>query len=304
MKNRLGLDFSPLVNCGEVWALSGVNECQTVVANGFLEGNDLNEVLEIYMDELVGEKVFERHPAEFPILVKFIDAREWLSIQVHPDDELAAKRDLPGGKTEMWYVLDADPGARLIAGFNRPMDGSSYLKYSREHRLKEIMQYEPVASGDTFFIPGGTVHALGPGILLAEIQQTSDTTYRIYDWDRVDDQGRSRELHSDLALEAIDFDPAVSPRVHARSRPGEAVNLVDCPLFATNILEVTRTMTRDYSLRDSFAIYLAVEGTCRLTAGDHPVTLTAGEVVLVPAVLQEVTITPDPAARLLEVYIP
>ncbi len=304
VKDRLGFDFSPLPNCGEVWAMSGVSDCQTVVSNGFLEGNPLNEILEIYMDELVGEKVFDRHSTEFPILVKFIDASQWLSVQVHPDDELAARRGLAGGKTEMWYVMDADPGAQLISGFNRPMAPADYLRYVRENRLKEILNFEPVDRGDVFYIPSGRIHALGPGILLAEIQQTSDTTYRIYDWDRLDDKGRSRELHTDLALEAIDFSPVESHRVHYRSRPGEPVTLVSSHWFTTRLLDIGRATERDYGDLDSFVIYVCTGGRCRVTAAGHDVPLTAGEVMLIPAVLESVTLTPETDVRLLEICIP
>jgi mannose-6-phosphate isomerase len=303
IRTSLGLDFTPLTNCGEAWALSGVSGCQTVVANGFLEGNELNELLEIYMDELVGEKVFRQYPGEFPILVKFIDANDWLSIQVHPDDALAAQRNIGHGKTEMWYILDAEPDAALITGFNRKMDAATYLRFLEEKRLKEVLNFEKVHKDDVFFIPAGRVHALGPGILLAEIQQTSDTTYRIYDWDRLDADGKSRELHLEEALGAIDFKHVDSYRTTYRQSLNKASTLVDCPFFTTNLLDADRETAKDYSSLDSFVIYLCVAGKGEIRSGDVTVPLTPGEVVLLPAVTEGVFVLPEPNIKILEVYI-
>jgi len=303
IKTKLGLDFAPLPNCGEAWALSGVDGCQSMVSNGFLEGNELNEVLEIYMDELVGEKVYLTYGNEFPILVKFIDANDYLSIQVHPDDALAARRNIGKGKTEMWYILDAEPEAELITGFNRKMDTAVYLEFLKQKRLKEVLNIEKVHKGDAFFIPSGRIHALGPGILLAEIQQTSDTTYRIYDWDRVDENGKSRELHTDLALEAIDFSPVDSFRTNYSSIVNKPVTLVDCPYFTTNLLALDRKTDKDYTSLDSFVIYLCVEGRAEITGDNEVVNLTTGELILFPATTEEVSIKPEPNIKVLEIYI-
>jgi len=303
IKTSLGLDFSPLQNCGEAWALSGVPDGQTIISNGFLEGNELNEILDIYMDELVGERIYEKYPHEFPILVKFIDANDWLSIQVHPDDALAARRKIGNGKTEMWYVLDADPGAELITGFAGKMNAASYLEHQNQKKLKDALNFEKVAKGDVFFIPAGRVHALGPGILLAEIQQTSDTTYRIYDWDRLDGEGRSRELHTDLALEAIDFSPVDSYRTTYRREMNNSVALVECPFFTTNLLEFDCLTPKDYSELDSFVIYVCVEGKAVLQSGEVSVPLQKGEVVLLPATTELISLFPEPYIKVLEVYI-
>jgi mannose-6-phosphate isomerase len=304
IRTTLGLDFSPIKVCGEAWVLSGVPESQTVISNGFLEGNELNEILEIYMDELVGEKVFSRYPEEFPILVKFLDANDWLSVQVHPNDELAAKRGLGSGKTEMWYVLGADPGAQLITGFNREMNAEKYLDSLKNNALTDVLNFENVKVGDSFFIPAGRIHALGPGILIAEIQQTSDTTYRIHDWDRVDAEGKSRELHTDLALEAIDFGQVDSFRTNYRQIVNQPATLADSPYFTVNLLDLDRQTMKDYSALDSFVIYTCVEGSCELKADEVAVSLTKGEVVLLPATVQEVYLRPDPNIKVLEVYIP
>lgn len=299
----LGLDFSPLPNCGEVWALSGVPGNQSKIVNGFLKGNELNEILEIYMDELVGDTVYEKYGNEFPLLIKFIDANQYLSIQVHPDDTLAKKRNIGRGKTEMWYILDAEPGASLIRGFSRDVTPELYLEYLEKKKLEEILQVEPVNRGDCFYIPAGTVHALGPGILLAEIQQTSDTTYRIYDWDRVDDQGKSRDLHLDLALEAIDFRKYRAGEGERPYSDGNYRKLVTGPYFKTSLLQLEPGSEKEYSDNDSCLIFIGTGGACTLTAEEHRVELKTGEVVLMPAVIDQFTITSESKATLLEVRV-
>ncbi|MBE0646463.1 MAG: class I mannose-6-phosphate isomerase [Bacteroidales bacterium] len=304
IRTELGLDFSPLPNCGEVWVLSGVEGFQTVVSNGFLEGNELNDLVEIYMDDLVGEKAFEQFPEKFPILVKFIDSHDWLSIQVHPDDALAAKRKIGNGKTEMWYILDADKKAELISGFNQSVNQKIYLDYLEQKRLKEILNVESVHAGDVFFMPAGRVHALGPGVLLAEIQQTSDTTYRIYDWDRTDGEGKSRELHTDLALEAIDFTIPDNYRTTYAKLKNQTVNLVESTAFTTNILELDHGIKKDLEYIDSFIIYLCTSGSCSIQFLQGMEELKKGEVILIPATIDHLFILPKPKTKLLEIYYP
>jgi len=301
MKTSLGLDISSGTSIGEAWMLSGVPGSGTVVRNGFLEGNELNELLEIYMDELVGEKTFIKHKEQFPILIKFIDANDWLSVQVHPDDILAAKRGLNGGKTEMWYVLDSQPGAELISGFNRKINREFYNKNVGEKTLKNILNFEPVAAGDVFYIPAGRVHALGPGILLAEIQQTSDTTYRIYDWDRVDDQGKPREMHQGPAMDAIDFDVPSSYRSNYTMAKNRSVNLVQCPYFQTNILDFNLPVLKDYSELDSYVIFICTEGSAEIVSASGKESISKGEVLLIPAILDKIALAPKPSCRILEV---
>ena len=303
IRTRLGLDFAPLTNCGEVWALSGVPGCQTKIRNGFLKGNELNEILEVYMDELVGEQVYNRYGNEFPLLIKFIDANDYLSIQVHPDDALAQKRNIGRGKTEMWYILDAEPGAGLIRGFSREVTPELYLEYLEKKRLREILQEEKVKTGDAYYIPAGTVHALGPGILLAEIQQTSDTTYRIYDWDRVDDHGKSRELHIDLALEAIDFRKYHPGPGEHPSGTGNYRQLVTGPYFKTSFLNLDSGSEKYYSDNDSCMIFIGTEGTFSLITGDHRVEVKTGEVALMPAIIDSFTVVAESKSSLLEVRV-
>ncbi len=303
IQSVMNMNFAPLPNCGEVWVLSGVDENETEILNGWLTGNDLNEIVEIYMGDLVGEKIFLRFGNEFPILVKFIDANDWLSIQVHPDDELAAKRNEGMGKTEMWYVLQADEGAELISGFKKKIAKEEYLQHLENKTLKSILNFEKAKSGDVFYIPAGRVHALGPGLLLAEIQQTSDTTYRIYDWDRIDVAGFSRELHTELAVEAIDYNVYKDYKTEYEDKANETVKLVESPYFTTNIIHLTQAIKKDYSELDSFVIHLCVEGEFDLKYEDELVTVKKGEALLLPAIFEEVEIYPLGEAKILEVYI-
>lgn len=305
IKTVLGKDFSPLPNCGEVWVVSGVKGNVTTVENGFLAGNELNELVEVYMDDLVGERVFEKHTNEFPLLIKFIDAKDWLSIQVHPDDELANKRKAGNGKTEMWYIMGADKDSQLISGFNRKIDQNTYLKYLEEKNLPEIMNFENVEPGDVFFMPAGRVHALGPGVLLAEIQQTSDTTYRIYDWDRVDDQGRSRDLHIKEALEAIDYEVHDDYKTRYSIRFNETNQVVNCPYFNTSIIEFDQGLKKNLEAVDSFVIYICVEGSVELVdENEFTVDLSTGDAVLLPAMMEHIVLKPKSKSKLLEVYVP
>ncbi len=303
IRTQLGLDFTPLTRCAEAWALSGYEGKQTVVSNGFLEGNEINELIEVYMDDLVGGAVFDAHGETFPLLIKFIDSRDWLSIQVHPDDELAQKRGMPNGKSEMWYVLDAEENAQLIAGFNRKISQKQYLEHLQKKTLPQIMNYEKVHAGDVFFMPAGRVHSLGPGVLLAEIQQTSDATYRIYDWDRKDEKGNERELHTEQALAAIDFNFYPDYKTNYRPRPNETVELVSCPYFTTNLIELAQPLRKNYEEIDSFVVYICVDGGMRIKCGESFTDAEKGDVVLIPAMFDAVEIYPDRNTKFLEVYV-
>jgi mannose-6-phosphate isomerase len=304
VRSVMGMDFSPLPNCGEAWVLSGVKDNESVALNGYLAGNTLNELVEVYMYDLVGEKVFIDYGNEFPILVKLIDANDWLSIQVHPDDELAMRRKVGRGKTEMWYILDAGEEAQIITGFNRKMDKGTYLHHLGNKSLKEIMNFEKAEKGDVFFMPAGRVHALGPGIFLAEIQQTSDTTYRIYDWDRIDEHGRSREIHTELALDAIDFNVYDDYKIKPPVKQDTTVNLVSCPHFTTNLIPLSgHSLEKEIDAIDSFIIYLCVKGNAEIIYPIGKEQLKAGEAALIPAVMEHIIINPLEESEILEVYI-
>lgn len=289
---------------GESWELSGVEGHVSVVSNGFLKGNTLAELLEIYMGDLVGDAVFQRFGEEFPLLIKFIDAREDLSIQVHPDDALAAQRHDSFGKTEMWYVLQAEEGARLISGFVETVSQADYLKAVEEKRLESLLASHPVQAGEVFFIPAGRVHAIGAGILLAEIQQTSDVTYRIYDFDRRDAQGQARQLHTQEALDAIDYKAYPDYRTAYEVVSNAVSPVVSCPYFTTSVLALDGPLTRDYYSLDSFVILICTEGAARLVYEGGEVAVAKGETVLIPAELRQLTFRPEGQVRLLEVYVP
>jgi mannose-6-phosphate isomerase len=298
-------DFRNLKNCGESWEISGVDGDVSVVSNGLLAGNTLNELVEIYMSELVGEKVYEKFGIEFPLLIKYIDASDKLSIQVHPDDELAHERHNAYGKTEMWYIIQADKGAELISGFTKTIDQKVYLKHLENKSLKDILNFEKVKPGDVFFIPAGRVHAIGEGILLAEIQQTSDVTYRIYDWDRLDDKGNPRELHTDLALGAICYDGKEEFRREFKPLLNQTMNIADCKYFETNVLEFNQSIEKSYIDQDSFVIYMCLEGSFILNVtGCEKTKIEMGETVLIPASIDEVSLIPNEKSKILEVYVP
>lgn len=290
-------------NCGESWELSAVEGDISVVSNGFLKGNDLAELVEIYMGDLVGDSVYDRFGLEFPLLIKFIDANDDLSIQVHPDDELAMERHESYGKTEMWVVMQAEKGAQLISGFNKKVTKNEYLNHLHNKTLKSILNSEPVKEDDVFFIPAGRVHAIGAGILLAEIQQTSDITYRIYDWDRVDASGKPRELHTDLALDAIDYNHYSDYKTKYELIPNKTVNIADCPYFTTNILSFDKPLEKDYTLIDSFVIYICLSGKFQIKTEGGTETMKAGETVLIPAALKNLNFIPEEQSKILEVYI-
>jgi mannose-6-phosphate isomerase len=303
IRTELGIDFGNLPNCGEMWAISGVEGSQTIIENGFLAENELNELVEIYMGDLVGEKVFKQFGNEFPLLIKFIDANDWLSIQVHPDDELAAKRNIGSGKTEMWYVAGADAGSQLITGYNKPVDEEEYVRNLENKSLKKILNFENVEKGDVFFIPSGRVHALGPGILIAEIQQTSDTTYRIYDWDRPGTDGKLRQLHTEDALEAIDYTFHKEYKTQYKEVLNATTQLVDCPYFTTNLILFDQAVIKNTAGLDSFVIYICLEGKCTIFYENGTDTLKPGEVILVPASVTNFLFETDGQTRLLEIYI-
>lgn len=299
-----GMNYAPLPNCGEAWVLSGYGEEISNVNNGFLAGNQLDELIEIYMGDLVGEAVFDKYGEKFPLLIKILNSSEWLSIQVHPDDKLAAERHNDLGKTEMWYIADAKPGAELISGFNRNMSPDLYLQNLESGTLLDIMNYEKVKKGDVFFIPAGRVHSLGPGLLLFEIQQTSDLTYRIYDFDRLGADGKPRQLHNDLAIDAIDFNRQSSYRNEYKPAFNRTVPLVESTYFNTSLIHFGIPVVKDYSGLDSFVILQCVEGKCTIEFEGGTESLKAGEVMLIPAIMERLQIIPHGEARILEVYYP
>lgn len=296
-------DFGALPNCGETWEISGVKSDVSVVDGGVLEGQPLDELLARYKDELVGKKVYDHFGNIFPLLVKFIDANEDLSIQVHPDDELGKKRHNSFGKTEMWYVIEADPDSTLIAGFNRELNEQIYLEKFNSGHLTDILNKENVQAGDVFFLPAGRVHTIGKGLLIAEIQQTSDITYRIYDFDRVDDKGNKRELHTEEALAAIDYKHYPEYKTSYQPEKDKTVKLVSCPYFTTNLLDFTHSTTKDYSNLDSFVIHVCVEGEYAVKHNGTAYPVKMGECILLPKTIDHVELETASGFKILESFI-
>lgn len=293
-----------LPTVGESWEISDVEGDESVVANGPDKGLTLTEMVGKYKEELVGEANYRRFGHKFPLLIKFIDAKQDLSIQVHPNDELAKKRHNSYGKTEMWYVIDAENGAKLRSGFSAQITPKEYKERVYNHTITDVLQEYEIKPGDVFFLPAGRVHSIGAGAFIAEIQQTSNITYRIYDFNRKDDKGNPRELHTELAREAIDYEVLDDYRTQYEAVQNEPVELVACPYFTTSVYDMTEEIGCDYSELDSFVILIAMEGACKIIDGEkNEVTLNAGETVLLPATTQEVTIIPNGKVKLLETYV-
>ncbi len=290
-------------NCGESWEISAIEGNISEVSNGFLEGNNLQELIEIYMGDLVGEKVFKKFGEEFPLLFKFIDANDVLSIQVHPDDKIAKERHKAYGKTEMWYVIDASKDSWLISGFKENCDKQKFMKHLEEGNLKDLMNHEEVKSGDVFFLPAGRIHAIGSGILLAEIQQTSDITYRVFDWNRVESNGKPRELHTNFAVDVIDYKKHDNYKTEYEQKKNETAHLADCQYFKTNLLHFDKSLLKDYSLIDSFVIHMCLEGEYMIRWEDDFITIVKGESVLIPAEIEILHMDTGKEAKILEVYI-
>lgn len=304
LRTALNKDYGLLSNCGESWELSGVEGFISEVSNGFLEGNNLEELVEIYMGDLVGEKVYRKFGIEFPLLLKYIDAEQDLSVQVHPGDELSKERHNAYGKTEMWYVVDADEKSLINSGFNQPVTREMYLDYLNNGNLLKLLHYDEVIAGDVFFIPAGRVHAIGKGILVAEIQQTSDVTYRIYDYERTDQEGNQRELHTELALDAISFEYKNEYKTRYNPSINESTEIVTCEYFTTNLLEFNKEIEKNYNQLDSFVIYMTLEGSFEIHYQDQKAVINKGETVLIPACLENFRLVPlEPFVKTLEVYI-
>ena len=295
-----------LPNVGESWEVSAVEGSESVVANGADKGYTLPEMVRKYKEELVGEANYARFGNKFPLLIKFIDAKLDLSIQVHPGDELAKKRHNSFGKNEMWYVIAADKGAKLISGFAEEITPKEYKDRVHNGTFAEVLQTCAIEPGDVFYVPAGRVHGIGAGAFVAEIQQTSDITYRIFDYNRKDKDGKSRELHTSQAMDAINFSDVQDDfRTEYERVQNEPVEMVASPYFTTSVYDMTEEITCDYSELDSFVIFICVEGSCRLTDDNqNEITLRAGETVLLPAAVQEVTIVPEgQRVKLLETYV-
>lgn len=284
---------------GESWEISTVENDVSVVANGSLKGKSLNDVIDEFPEAVLGDKVYAEFGKQFPLLFKYLDAREDLSIQLHPNDELAKKRHNSFGKTEMWYVMQSDADARLIVGFKEKSSPEEYLKHIHDKTIVDILDTKKVQKGDVFFLATGTIHAIGAGIVVAEIQQTSDITYRIYDFDRVDANGNKRELHVDLSLDAINYDTIEAQKFYSKTE-NVSNEVVNCQYFTTNFIPLDGKTTI-YKHGESFTVYMCVDGDFQLDVNGETYSYIKGDTVLLPASLTDFQLSGK--ASILEIYI-
>ena len=286
---------------GESWEVSGVKDNESIVANGQYEGMKLNDLVALMKGDLVGKENYERFGNEFPLLIKFIDASKQLSIQVHPNDEQAKAKGLKRGKTEMWYVMESAPDATLLSGLKRAITPEEYKAMVENDTITDALCEYRVGEGDVFYLPAGRIHSIGAGTFLAEIQETSDVTYRIYDFKRKDKDGNYRQLHTEAAAECIDYSVESDYRTKYEARKNEGVELAQCAHFTTSVYDLDEPMLLDYSELDSFVVLIALSGECTLSTGDTETQLRAGETVLLPATTQ--TLSVSGTVKFLETFV-
>lgn len=289
-------------NVGESWEISGVPNNETIVSDGQFKGQKLNDVVATLKDKLVGTANYKRFGNEFPLLIKFIDARQDLSIQVHPTDEIAKQQGKERGKTEMWYIMDSDADAKLYSGLKMQITPEQYKEMVENDTICDALAQYKVKADDCFFLPAGRIHAIGTGCFLAEIQQTSDVTYRIYDFKRKDKDGNYRQLHTQEASECINYNVEKDYRTEYTPKKNEGVNLVNCPYFNTAVYDLDEPMTLDYSELDSFVILIGIkgEGTIKDNEGNKT-SLKVGETILIPATTQSLKV--EGTVKFLETYV-
>lgn len=287
---------------GESWEISGVPGNETIVSGGPDAGRNLNDLVAEQKEALVGKANYERFGNEFPLLIKFIDARDDLSIQVHPTDEIAHRQGRERGKTEMWYLMPSEPEAKLLCGLKKHITPDEYKRMVSEKTIVDAIARYRVHEGDCFFLPAGRIHAIGSGCFLAEIQQTSDVTYRIYDFDRHDDLGRPRELHTELAAESINYDVLPDYQTHYTPVKNQRVQLVECPYFTTSVYDLDQPIDLDYTALDSFVILIGLSGAGIVTEADGTrFVLRAGETILLPATTGRLSV--EGTVKFLETYV-
>jgi mannose-6-phosphate isomerase len=305
--NRLaknwGKNADLLSKVGESWELSAIPGQLSVVSNGFLAGNNIEELIEVYMGDITGEAVYDRFGIEFPLLIKLIEANEDLSIQVHPGDKLAREKHGAYGKTEMWYILESAQDTKIYTGFTSPVTREQYDEALNTGNLVSLLNTEHPEKGDAFFTPAGRIHAIGAGVILAEIQQTSDITYRIFDWNRKSAGDEARELHTELAADAIDYNASGNCAIRKDIIADRTENLVKCEYFVTNILHFGNIITKDYNLIDSFVIYICIEGDFLIHWDKGVEPVKKGETVLLPAIITDVVLEPKQEAKVLEIFV-
>ena len=297
LKTKYGKPFKN-EKIGESWEISSVPNSISRVSNGFLKGKGLDELLKTYKSRLVGKYIYKKHKIKFPILVKLIDAKDKLSIQTHPDDKISKIRHSSTGKTEFWYVMDSKKNSQIVLGFKKGITKKIYKKHVLKGTIDQIVEYKSINSGDCYLINPGQIHAIGNGIILAEIQQTSDVTYRIYDYDRIDVNGKKRELHTDLAEDVIDFENRDNFNLNNK----KTNNLVNSKYFKINILNISEELILDFNKIDSFSIFICIEGKLKYFEKNNSGTLTRGSSILIPAEINKVILKGE-KVKLLHVYM-
>ncbi len=303
LKTILNKEYDEIDKCGESWEISNVKGGVSVVKNGALQGKFMQELIDHCRENLLGKKVIEKYGKIFPMLIKFIDAQDDLSVQVHPNDEIALKKHNCFGKSEMWYVLEADEGATLFCGFKENVTKEDYIKHLKANTLEEILNKESVKSGDVFYLPAGRVHSIGKGILLAEIQQSSDITYRIYDYNRKDDNGNLRELHTENALDALDFTFHKEYKTLYKKIKNEPITLVKTEYFTTRLICCDENYKSEIKILQSFVIYICLKGSFLIEYPFGAVKIQKGETVLIPSMITDITLIPLSDFEVLEVFI-
>ena len=290
-------------NIGESWEVSDVSGDETTVINGPLKGFSLKELIQEFKGDFIGHSVYEMFNGQFPLLIKFIDSKKPLSIQVHPNNEYAKKHHNSFGKNEMWFIMEKDSNSEIIIGFDKELSSEAYQAALKTNNVLELVHYEKVHKGDAFYIPAGRIHAIGAGVLLAEIQQTSNITYRIYDYDRIDKlTGVKRELHNNLAVNVLDFKVCENYKTDYSSKKNKSNKLIHSPYFKTNYLLIKGEITKDYSELDSFVIYMCIENNITLFINNELYTLSYGETILLPACTSLVKLISS-SGGILEVFI-
>jgi len=303
LMKEYGKNGPGLINIGESWEISGLPGDESEVSNGYLEGNNINELLEVYMGDIVGESVYEKFGDEFPVLVKFVNAAANLSVQVHPNNEIAGRLHHAWGKSELWYILRAEKGSVIYCGFKRGVGREEYHQALQDGNLPQILNRIEVSTGESFWIPAGTIHAVGTGIVIAEIQQTSDITYRIFDWNRSATEGTPRELHTELAEEALNFNYSRNKIEGVSTNYNQTQSLLKSEFFNANILKFNNYVKKDYNLLDSFVILVCTEGQSLLYWENGTEKIIKGESILIPASIGHISLEPVPECTILEIYI-
>lgn len=288
-------------NLGEIWSISGVEGNLSVVENGELKGKNLKELVKEYQERLVGKKVWKKFGTEFPLLIKFLDTAADLSVQVHPNDLQAKELHNSFGKSEMWYIMDAEPNSELIIGFKKGIQKEEYRKHLEANSLDEILNKIPVQKGDALYIPAGRVHAIGSGVVLAEIQQTSDITYRIYDYNRIDKDGKKRELHTENAARVIDFTPIEKIKSDYETTENQFNTLIETPYFKTKVFSGNET--QEFS-NNELRIYICTEGKGKFISKNFEIELKKYESLLIPAEFTDYQLLTIKGFSLIEVVIP